>query len=235
LATRCFAIDTWSGDPQSGFYGPEVLAALKAVNDSRYGEFSTLVQSTFDAAAARFADRSIDLLHIDGVHGYESVRHDYETWLPKLSDQAVVLFHDIVVRDPGFGVQQLWSELRMSHLNFEFLHEYGLGVLVVGANVADPVRRLCTPTDQAYIDRIRQRFGVLAEYARVPAHEEVWKRLALERDTALAQLAAQTQATSVQAARADDLEAALGIMQSSRFWRMTAPLRSLVDMVRQKG
>src|SRR6266568_8283876 len=29
LDTKCFAIDTWQGDPQGGYYGSEVLAELR--------------------------------------------------------------------------------------------------------------------------------------------------------------------------------------------------------------
>ena len=36
---------------------------------------------------------------------------DYRSWIPKLSDRAIVLFHDTRVRERNFGVWRLWSEI----------------------------------------------------------------------------------------------------------------------------
>jgi len=132
LNTRCYAVDTWQGDEQAGFYGGDVFERVNQHNESQYKSFSTLYRMTFDEAVVRFQDRSVDLLHIDGLHTYEAVRHDFETWFPKLAPGALVLFHDIKVTHGEFGVWKFWHELREKYpKNMEFRHSHGLGVIRV--------------------------------------------------------------------------------------------------------
>ena len=129
-STQCFAIDCWEGDSQAGTYGQSVFETVKSFNAQHYAHFSCLIKKTFDQALSDFDDGSIDLLHIDGLHTYEAVKHDFETWKPKLSSRAIVLFHDISVQKEGFGVLKFWHELKKTHpSNLEFSHNYGLGVI----------------------------------------------------------------------------------------------------------
>lgn len=142
LPTACFAVDTWKGDEHAGAYDESVYAEVAAHNANHYGAFSTLMRTTFDEARRYFSDGRIDLLHIDGLHTYDAVRHDFETWRPALSSRAVVVFHDVNVRERDFGVWRLWEELSAEHPSFAFDHSHGLGVLGVGTDQPEPLRHL---------------------------------------------------------------------------------------------
>ena len=151
LDTRCYAVDTWEGDTHSGLYGPEVLAGLRAHNAFFYESFSRLIQSTFDQALEHFGDGTIDLLHIDGYHAYEAVKHDFESWLPKMSATGVVLLHDINVREGDFGVRRFWDEIQSSYRHFEFIHGHGLGVLAVGHVISADFEEFLNATDDQMV------------------------------------------------------------------------------------
>jgi len=162
LATSCYAIDTWQGDEHAGFYDESVFSNISAFVQKNYASFATLLRRSFDSALGLFADGSIDLLHIDGLHTYEAAKADYEAWLPKLSHRGVVLFHDIAIYDRNFGVWQFWKEISQSHPSFEFHHSCGLGVLAPGGVVPDFISALIA-TEPAVAATLRQRVAELGE------------------------------------------------------------------------
>ncbi len=97
---KAYGIDTWLGDEHAGLIEDGVFEKLQHLVKKDYGNYAELIKTTFDESADRFENGSIDLLHIDGFHSYEIVKHDFDTWLPKMSENGVVIFHDIA----GTGV-----------------------------------------------------------------------------------------------------------------------------------
>lgn len=130
IAVKCYAVDTWEGDEHADYYGEKVFQFVDAHNKSNYASFSRLLKSRFDDVLMNFGDGSVDLLHIDGLHTYEAVKHDFDSWLPKMAPGGIILFHDTNVREGDFGVWKLWDELKARYSEWvEFNHSHGLGIL----------------------------------------------------------------------------------------------------------
>ena len=130
LDTKIRAVDMWSGDIGAPDTGEEVFALVNKIKDTYFSELDIkLYQMRFDDALPDFEDESIDILHIDGGHTFEDVDHDLKTWLPKLSKDGIILFHDVYSTiDDGSCVH--WRETKKKYKNFfDFEHSCGLGVL----------------------------------------------------------------------------------------------------------
>jgi len=172
LNTRCYAVDTWKGDIHGGFYDDHIYDELNKYHDANYAIFSRLMRTTFDEAVAYFADGSIELLHIDGLHTYEAVRHDFTTWLPKLAPHAVVIFHDTNVRENGFGIWRFWQELCQQYpLNFEFFHSHGLGVVQLARGQGNFNLEWLKPDFEGH-QMLREYFADLGKYPLEHFHRQ---------------------------------------------------------------
>ena len=122
-------VDTFEGEEHAGHYGPEVLETVQRIVSQHFARQTiTLHRMYFRDALATVADESLDLLHIDGLHTFEAVKDDFESWLPKLAPEGVVLFHD-VAPDTGYGSTDYWNRITTQHPGFAFEHSWGLGVL----------------------------------------------------------------------------------------------------------
>lgn len=207
---HCHAVDTWQGDKHAGAYGETVFEEISAYLLPRYDGIATLHRATFDEALDHFADGSVDLLHIDGLHTYEAVRHDFESWRPKLSDRAVVLFHDTAVRRGDFGVYQLWAEIEGAFPSFEFQHGNGLGVIAVGEVPEGLAPLVALGGDPAAADLVRKTYHVLGDrLTRALTETDKARentRLAEAVETYRAQVLRRTQQLEAYIARTKNLE-----------------------------
>jgi hypothetical protein len=138
---ECVAIDTWAGDEHTGMYHNDVFDQFLSVLHQNYPD-GRHIRKLFNDALPQFEEGSIDLLHIDGLHTYDAVAEDFENWRPKLSDTGIIMFHDTQVKERDFGVWRLWADLKTRYPSIEFEHSHGLGVILVGQNASNHVKRL---------------------------------------------------------------------------------------------
>ena len=129
LDTQLFGIDHWLGDEQAGLYGEEVFETVSSYNDEFYAKNSTLLRMDFEEALQQLEDGSVDLLHIDGSHEYESVKKDFENWLPKLKKGGLILIHDILVEREDYGVKKFWEEIALKFYTKTHQEGFGLGII----------------------------------------------------------------------------------------------------------
>jgi hypothetical protein len=221
-----YAVDTWEGDVHSGSYSEDIYNRVLTHWSNNHRSRSRLVRSTFDEAAAHFAEASIDILHIDGLHTYEAVKHDFELWLPLLKEESLVVFHDINVRERGFGVWQLWKELKSSsaYSSIEALNGHGIGILANGSRCKDLL------VDMSQILPLLIAKGELVEKLAEATPGGSFVKSVLE--VQVEQARAEVDQARAEAEQAKFL---LSKIVNSRSWKMTLPIRKASDMLKRKS
>ena len=250
---ECIGIDTWLGDEHAGRFGEDVFEGFRSTAASIGGSGPLFIRATFDEARPLFADGSVDVLLIDGLHTYEAVAHDFRTWLPTMSDKGIVLLHDTRVRDRGFGVWRLWSEIRDRFPSVEISHTHGLGVAFVGAldsRLHDLVSSLRDEPAASILESVLLSLGeqVVRERDLAATAAEAGRMRDMfhqERDFLLGEREAITAESMEWKHRAGQTDAAerqrdshaeaLAALERSFSWRATAPLRLLHRKIRGRA
>lgn len=148
LNTQLDAIDTWQGDKHAGAYDELIFNKVREIKKACYPKVKIhLIRKIFDEASKEYPHNSIDMLHIDGLHTYKTVKHDYETWFNKVKHNGVILLHDVAVKEWGFGVYKLFEEIQKDFKTIQFDHSYGLGVIFKDPRMYQQVKDIasCLP------------------------------------------------------------------------------------------
>lgn len=247
LNTRCYAVDTWKGEQHAGRYGEEVYASVSTYVERHYASFARLLRMTFDDAACRFAEESIDVLHIDGLHTYEAVRHDFDLWLPKVRPGGIILLHDVAEQRDDFGVCKLWDEIApLADGSFCFRHSHGLGVwrkpggntlaqehsllqVLLGDN-AEEAAALAALVRQV-VNSMDARLSIAALERKLSDAVEASKALEEQRaglENRCARIEQEKIAGEKSCEKAhEQLQRAYEELLNSRSWKLTRPLRDI--------
>lgn len=231
IGGQAIAVDTWSGDSQAGFYDNSVLERFEHLLEQRYKGIGRYLKMFFDEAAGKFDEASIDLLHIDGLHTYEAVAHDFKTWKDKMAPGGVILFHDINVYTKDFGVWRLWKELKAQYQTFEFLHCHGLGMLFLpGAKKGSPAEIFAAYlSNEAEGDVLRHFFASIGELS-LQRKLLSFENQDLKQSLKSGRLNAQPGGGATPMAEQPEvlrLHHELQLVYNSTSWKVTGPLRWL--------
>ncbi|WP_051685538.1 class I SAM-dependent methyltransferase [Clostridium sp. KNHs205] len=136
IDSQFYAIDSWKGDgfTEHDYQEINIYENYKKIINEIYTKTNNhIYKMFFDEALINFENNTIDLLHIDGSHDYDDVKHDFESWIPKVKNNGVIFFHDISedkVNNEIMGSHKYWLEVSKIYpytINFDF--SLGLGVL----------------------------------------------------------------------------------------------------------
>ncbi len=222
LPTKAFAIDHWEGDPHAGEIEHSVFINVKEKNEN-YRSFSSLMKMRFSEAITKFDDNSIDLLHIDGFHTYTAVKEDFETWLPKMKSNGIILMHDVHVYRSDFGVYRFWNEVKSRYRTFEFLHSHGLGVVLLGEESNSIYLDSLLAGKLVEISYIQGAFASLGDIS-------TQQFISYERSLSQEKLSSSQFEISQLKNQIQDVESTLNRLLKSKSWTITRPLRRMLSL-----
>jgi hypothetical protein len=130
-------------------------------NTDRHKTLEELMKATYNVEQHFTKGEAVNFI-ISG--GEPTANKDFLDWLPKLSDNGIVLFHDTQIRERNFGVYQFWEQLSEVRPSFEFHHHCGLGVLSTGSIIPENLKGLFkakeSPTVTQSIRTAYERLGL---------------------------------------------------------------------------
>ena len=181
LKTEFYSIDTWKGDSfTENDYKENVYSHYLSIEETLFkNQEVNIIRSTFDEAVDKFPDDSIDLLHIDGSHKYDDVKHDFLTWKKKVKRDGVIFFHDIgddLLDGELLGSHFFWEELKAEYkYTFEFPFSFGLGILFFDEKLYEAVsseidllhyQKASNHEAVKYKDVLRKQFFMIKNYEK---------------------------------------------------------------------
>ena len=110
-------------------------------------------------------DEPIELLFVDGSHEEDDVRHDFDTWVPKVVDGGTVAFHDTTWHA---GVRRVVAEKIFASRQFRDVR-FVIGSTTIASKVAQN-----THYDRLHARRVQGTKAVFGVVSRLAKKKRGW-------------------------------------------------------------
>jgi len=130
-----YGVDYFRGDEQTGFrdtYNDAIKIATK-----NYVDNLSIIRGDFTDIASIWS-KPIDILHIDGLHTYEAVKRDFESWSKYVKDEGIILFHCTEI--DYFGVNKFFKEELTKGNKLYFKQDCGMGIYTKNQKVYEKIK-----------------------------------------------------------------------------------------------
>lgn len=138
---KVYGVDWFQGDAHAGHRDTyELVMEQYDLLKNEYGISNIeFIKSDFNDLAKKW-DIPIDILHIDGLHTYDAVKLDFETWSKFTTENSVILFHDVESFPDSVG--KFFNELD----GYKLINtgSAGLGVYTLNFTNYSKIKLLCT-------------------------------------------------------------------------------------------
>ena len=86
---------------------------------------------------AHLHGRRLAFAFVDGLHTFEAVKNDFDTWKQHVRAEGVILFHDTA--EEQFGVKDFFATLP-SDCCFSFACSHGLGIYTKNKGLLEQIK-----------------------------------------------------------------------------------------------
>jgi len=92
------------------------------------------LESTRNEIEDLIAGAKFDVIMIDADHSYEGVKRDFELYKELISDDGIIILHDVIKNkfDPSIQVDELWNEIKQDYKTVEIVNKVGRGNMGLG-------------------------------------------------------------------------------------------------------
>ena len=109
---KLYMVDIWN-DTNFGYIDnnnhinyEKNLPILKTLENLRgFEDRGIMIRTTSKEASLLFQNNSLDFVHIDANHSYESTKEDIELWYPKIKNGGIFSIHDYILY-PSYAESQ---------------------------------------------------------------------------------------------------------------------------------